>query len=457
MPGCSGRRCGQLINWIVYKKLERRIKVDIFKKQVKFHYQTEVLVVGSGSAGVTAAIAAAEQGAQTMLVERYGFLGGISTQVLDTFYGFFTPGSQPRKVVGGIPDRVVANLEKQGAMLVRPNTYGAGDGITYDPETLKVVWERLAVDAGVKILYHTLVIDVLLKDGRVTGVVSASKGGLSMIEAQVVIDASGDADVAAVAGVGYESAATGPVQSLTTTFRLLNVDTAMARQVKKDQLHLLMQDAIDRGDYDLPRREGSVHITPLPGVMATNMTRVMEVDATDVEQLSQAEIEGRRQAMEYFRFLHDRVPGYEQSALANFSTQIGIRESRRILGRYRLTRQDVLNARKFEDAIAQCGAPIEDHHAGQDTRWEYLPEGETYQIPYRCLVPENTVGLLVAGRCLSADHDAHASVRSMGQCMSMGQAAGLAAVLAYQEHCLPDEIPVGELQNRLRKIGAVLD
>jgi len=457
MPGCSGRRCGQLINWIVYKKLERRIKVDIFKKQVKFHYQTEVLVVGGGSAGVTAAIAAAEQGAQTMLVERYGFLGGISTQVLDTFYGFFTPGSQPRKVVGGIPDRVVANLEKQGAMLVRPNTYGAGDGITYDPETLKVVWERLAVDAGVKILYHTLVIDVLLKDGRVTGVVSASKGGLSMIEAQVVIDASGDADVAAVAGVGYESAATGPVQSLTTTFRLLNVDTAMARQVKKDQLHLLMQDAIDRGDYDLPRREGSVHITPLPGVMATNLTRVMEVDATDVEQLSQAEIEGRRQAMEYFRFLHDRVPGYEQSALANFSTQIGIRESRRILGRYRLTRQDVLNARKFEDAIAQCGAPIEDHHAGQDTRWEYLPEGETYQIPYRCLVPENTVGLLVAGRCLSADHDAHASVRSMGQCMSMGQAAGLAAVLAYQEHCLPDEIPVGELQNRLRKIGAVLD
>ena len=120
--------------------------MDIFKKQVKFHYRTEVLVVGSGSAGVTAAIAAAEQGVQTMLVERYGFLGGISTQVLDTFYGFFTPGSHPRKVVGGIPDRVVANLEKQGAMLVRPNTYGAGDGITYDPETLKVIWERLAVE-----------------------------------------------------------------------------------------------------------------------------------------------------------------------------------------------------------------------------------------------------------------------------------------------------------------------
>ena len=431
--------------------------MDIFKKQVKFHYRTEVLVVGSGSAGVTAAIAAAEQGAQTMLVERYGFLGGISTQVLDTFYGFFTPGSHPRKVVGGIPDRVVAHLEKQGAMLVRPNTYGAGDGITYDPETLKVIWERLAVGAGVKILYHTLVIDVLLNNGRVTGVVTASKSGLSVIEAKVVIDASGDADVAAAAGVGYESAATGPVQSLTTTFRLLNVDTAVARQVKKDQLHLLMKEAIDSGDYDLPRREGSVHITPLPGVMATNMTRVMEVDATDVEQLSQAEIEGRRQAMEYFRFLHDRVPGYEQSALANFSTQIGIRESRRIMGRYRLTRQDVLNARKFEDAIAQCGAPIEDHHAGQDTRWEYLPEGETYHIPYRCLLPENTPGLLVAGRCLSADHDAHASVRSMGQCMSMGQAAGLAAGLALQAKSLPDEIPIAELQNRLRKIGAVLD
>ncbi len=431
--------------------------MDKFVKRFKRRYTTDVLIVGSGSAGATAAIASAMHGAKTMLVERYGFMGGISTQVLDTFYGFFTPGSQARKVVGGIPDLVVAELERRGVMLIRPNTYGAGNGITYDPETLKVIWETLAVQAGVQVLYHTLILDAIVQGERVTGVAGANKAGLVSIEAGVVIDASGDGDVAAAAGAPYESAATGPIQSLTTTFRLLNVDVATARQVKKDRLHELMREAIASGQYDLPRREGSVHITPLPGTMATNITRVVEVDPTDVEQLTRAEIEGRRQAMEYFRFLRDRVPGYERAALANLSTQIGVRESRRIFGQYRLSRQDVLEARKFDDAIAQCGAPIEDHHAGLDTRWEYLPEGETYQIPYRCLLPQNVPGLVMAGRCLSADHDAHASVRSMGQCMAMGQAAGIAAALAVEKDCLPADVPIAELQARLRQAGAILD
>ncbi len=199
-----------------------------------------------------------------------------------------------------------------------------------------------------------------------------------------------------------------------------------------------------------------MHITPLPGVMVTNMTRVTGVDATDPIQLTEAEGEGRRQAMEYLRFLKDKVPGYADAELGGFSIQIGVRESRRILGAYRLTREDVLAARKFDDAIARCGAPIEDHHAGADTRWQYLPEGETYDIPFRCLLPRQVAGLLVAGRCLSADHDAHASVRSMGQCMAMGQAAGVAAALAAAGHCLPHEVPVGVLQDRLRALGAIL-
>ena len=243
---------------------------------------------------------------------------------------------------------------------------------------------------------------------------------------------SGDADVAAHAGVPFESAEDGPVQSLTTTFRMLNVDTDIARSVKKDKLHALMAEAIASGKYDLPRKEGSVHITPFEGVMATNMTRVAEIDPTDPVQLTSAEIEGRRQAEVYAAFLKDFVPGYEKSVLADLSTQIGVRESRRIFGEYRLTKKDVLAARSFEDAIAQCGAPIEDHHSGGDTIWEYLPEGETYGIPYRCLKPQRVEGLLVVGRCLSADHDAHASVRSMGQCMAMGQAAGASAALSVR-------------------------
>jgi len=418
-------------------------------------WTTDVLVIGSGSAGATAAITAAREGASVALVERYGFMGGISTQVLDTFYGFYTPGQQPRKVVGGIPDLVVDELLRRGKAVLRPNTYGAGQGITYDPETLKLIWERLATAAGVRILYHTFVVDALMEGDRVAGVVAVNKGGFVQLKARVVIDASGDADVAAAAGVPYESAADGPVQSLTTTFRLLNVDVARARAVRKDELHALMARAIEDG-YALPRREGSVHITPLDGVMATNMTRVANIDATDPEQLTRAEIEGRRQAEEYARFLIERVPGYERAVLGSLSTQIGVRESRRIFGAYRLTRADVLGARKFADAIARCGAPIEDHHAGSDTIWEYLPEGETYDIPYRCLLPEKVEGLLVAGRCLSAEHDAHASVRSMGQCMAMGQAAAVAATLAARQDCPPREVPTGDLQARLRAIGALI-
>jgi hypothetical protein len=430
--------------------------MDIYSKAIGVTYETDILVVGSGSAGATAAIAAARQGAEVTLVERYGFMGGISTQVLDTFYGFYTPGQTARKVVGGVPDLVVEALMARQMALLRPNTYGAGQGITYDPETLKTIWEGLAQQAGVRLLYHTFVIDALLAQERVCGVVAANKSGLIALKAGVVIDASGDADVAAAAGVPFEGAKEGPVQSLTTTFRLLNVDSERARQVKKKELHQLIQAAAGSGQYDLPRREGSIHITPLEGVMATNMTRVMNIDPTDPVQLTAAEIEGRRQALEYTRFLRDKVPGYERAAIANLSTQIGVRESRRIFGQYRLTRQDVLAARKFEDAIAKCGAPIEDHHAGGDTRWEYLPEGETYDIPYRCLLPQDVAGLLVAGRCLSADHDAHASVRSMGQCMAMGQAAGIAAVIAARKKCSPAEISTAELRQTLAEIGAII-
>jgi glycine/D-amino acid oxidase-like deaminating enzyme len=431
--------------------------MGVYSRAVRDLWSSDVLVVGSGSAGATAAIAAAQAGASVTLIERYGFLGGTSTQVLDTFYGFYTPGKEARKVVGGVPDQVVAELQKHGVMLIRPNTYGAGNGLTYDPETLKIVWEMLALQARVKVLLHTFVVDALLEDERVCGVVAVGKGGFVTLRAKIVIDASGDADVAARAGVPFEGPNEGgPVQSLTTTFKLINVDVERAKQVKKDELHQLMQTAIDSGDYRLPRKEGSVHLTPLAGVMATNMTRVGEVDATDPIQLTSAEIEGRRQALEYFRFLRDKVPGYENASLGGLSTQIGVRESRRILGEYRLTRSDVISARKFDDAIAQCGAPIEEHHAGSDTRWEYLPDGETYDIPYRCLVPQKIDRLLMAGRCLSADHDAHASVRSMGQCMAMGQAAGVAAAIAVEKSIGPRDMPIGLLQERLRSIGAVI-
>jgi glycine/D-amino acid oxidase-like deaminating enzyme len=416
----------------------------------------DVVVVGAGSAGATAAIAAARAGASTLLVERYGFLGGTSTMVLDTFYGFYMPGDDGRRVVGGLPWQIVERLRALGMVIERPSSYGAGTAVTYDPTALKVVWEQAALEAGARLRLHTFCTDVLMEDGRVAGLVVDGKSGLGVIRAKVVVDASGDADVCFRAGAPFEPAgADGPAQSLTTTFRLGNVDEERALAVKRPELERLMRAANISGDYRLPREEGSVHRTPLPGVVATNMTRVANVDATDPAALTAAEVEGRRQALEYTRFLRERVPGYERAYLLNFSTQIGIRETRRVYGDYRLTRDDVLAARQFADAVAQCGAPIEDHHGGSDTRWEYVPRGSTYDIPFRCLLPQGAENLLVAGRCLSATHDAHASVRSMGQCMAMGQAAGTAAAVAALSGVAPRALDVGRLQERLRAEGAL--
>jgi hypothetical protein len=425
----------------------------------------DVVVAGSGSAGSTAAIAAARSGARTLLLERYGFLGGTSTAVLDTFYGFYTPGMQSLKVVGGIADDVVAALRRHGACIERPNTYGAGTGITYNSEYLKVVWEDLAMQAGVKVLLHAWVQEVQVREGRVEALVVATKSGLRGVRAKTFVDATGDADVCFFAGAPCELAGERePAQSLTTTFKVVNVDTARRKTLSKAEFHERIAAAAASGKYRLPRREGSDHITPVPGMFATNMTRVEAVarrggrllNAVEPDFLSSAEIEGRAQAMEYMRFLRDQVPGYEHADLVAFSTQIGVRETRRVLGDYRLTREDVLSAAQFEDGIGLCGAPIEDHHAGDDTVWQYLPDGKSVGIPFRCLLPQTLENVLVVGRCFSATHDAHASVRSMAQCMAMGEAAGTALGLCLRLGRTPRELPIGLLRDHLRSVGAVL-
>jgi hypothetical protein len=187
------------------------------------------------------------------------------------------------------------------------------------------------------------------------------------------------------------------------------------------------------------------------------MTRIPNVDATDPEQLTHAEIDGRRQVREYHRFLRAKVPGFDRSVLVATSPAIGVRESRRVIGDYRLTRDDVLSSRRFEDEIALCGAPIEDHAAGPDTRWTYVPESGVYGIPYRCLLPEGVEGMLVAGRCFSATHDAHASARSMATCMAMGQAAGTAAAMSITSKTTPRSVDVAALRGCLLENQALLE
>jgi glycine/D-amino acid oxidase-like deaminating enzyme len=416
----------------------------------------DVLVVGAGSAGSTAAIAAARTGATTLLLDRMPFLGGTSTAVLDTFYAFYTPGEHPQKVVGGIPDDVVAGLEAEDACFLRPNTYGAGTGVTYDAEVLKRVWERLVLEAGADVLLHVFVHAVELDgDNRIVAVRAWTKGGEIVVRPKVVVDASGDADVCHFAGAPYEdAAATGTIQSLSTSFRLANVDVERFTQLPKTELWRLMREAAESGRYALPRLEGSLHRTPHEGVMMALMTRIRDVDPTDPEQLTRAEIEGRRQCAEYARFLKENVPGCEEAILISTSPAIGVRESRRILGDVVLSAEDVLAARSWDDQIALCGAPIEEHHAGSDTRWTYVPDGKSYGIPWRALLPRDVEGVVVAGRCFSATHDAHASARSMATCMAMGQAAGTAAALSVARGSVPRELDPRALRARLTADGA---
>ena len=259
----------------------------------------DVVVVGAGSAGACAAIAAARAGASVLLIEKQGFMGGTSTAVLDTFYGFYTPGSRALKIAGGVSDDVVAGLRDLGPVLERPNTYGAGTGVTYNAEHLKIVWEQLAMQAGVRVLLHAFLQAATVRDGRIEELVVATKAGLRRVGGRVYVDASGDADLCHQAGFGYELAgAESPAQTLTTTFRMVNVDIARRTSISTAEVHQRMAEAAESGEYDLPRREGSDHVTPVEGMIATVMTRLDSfrrvdgtvVNATDPELLSEAEM-----------------------------------------------------------------------------------------------------------------------------------------------------------------------
>jgi len=426
--------------------------------------EVDILVIGGGSAGSLAALAAAGNGNHSvMLIERYGYLGGTSTQMLDTFYGFFTPGDAPKKIVSGIPDRIVSALDETDDVFLRPNTYGAGTGVTYNPERLKWVWDMQMIKAGVNVHLHTILVDVEKSTGDETVCVVRHKSGFHKIRARRVIDCSGDADFCHMAEFPYEIAGEKePAQSMTTTFRMANVDLEKFREAGgKKMMKEKMEASVEQGKHLLPRKKGSAHEMVQTGCISTVAVKVSDMMPLQLGDLTEAEIEGRKQAFVYEKFFREEVPGYEDAKIIGISHHIGVRETRRVYGEYRLTREDCMARKMTDETVLLCGAPLEDHRKGTDgeeeTRWEYIPDGGVYGVPYRTLIPKGSQNTWVAGRCFSATHDAHASCRSMAQTMSMGQAAGTAAALSLDTGSGANSIDIQQLRKRLEEIGAILE
>jgi hypothetical protein len=421
---------------------------------------TDILVIGAGSSGCMAAIAAASSKKYSvLLVERYGFFGGTSTQMLDTFYGFFTPGETPEKIVGGLPDLVVNTLDGLGEIFLRPSTYGAGTGVNYNPERLKNVWDTLLMKASVNFLLHTTLIDVNPQPNGSYECIFWNKSGFCKVEALRVIDASGDADFCHLAGFAYEVAGElEPAQSMTTTFRMANVDLEAYEKAGGKKL---LKEIMAKTARPLPRKEGSAHPMNIEKCISTVAVKVAGLSALKVDELTRAEIEGRRQAFVFEEFFQQEVPGYEHAKIIGLSNQIGVRETRRVYGEHRLTKEECMAANVPGDSVLLCGAPIEDHREGKDgeseTVWQYIPNGGVYGVPYGTLVPKGSTTAWVVGRCFSATHDAHASCRSMAQTMAMGNAAGIAAVQSLERDEAAGLVDVKVLRESLYKQGCILE
>ncbi|MCX6375647.1 MAG: FAD-dependent oxidoreductase [Armatimonadetes bacterium] len=409
----------------------------------------EVLVAGGGPGGLAAAVAAARNGADTLLVERYGFLGGMATAGLVNPYMTYWAGEE--QIIHGVHQEIIDRLTELGA-------YGKGSRTAFDPEAFKYVADRMCEDAGVRVLLHSFVTDVVVSKSEIAQVEIAGKSGKRTLDAKVVVDATGDADVAFLAGAQCEKgrSSDGLMQPMTLNFRVCNVDVDRMPP-RGDEFNALFERAKSEGRLHCPRESVLLFLTTRAGEIHFNQTRITQADGTSSEDLTRAEIEGRRQAWEFVEFLRRDVPGFEKAEMLVSGPQVGIRESRRVIGEYVLTEEDVLGARKFPDVIARGSYSIDIHSpTGAGTVIKRLQPGESYDIPYRCLVPLGIENLLIAGRPISATHEAHSSLRIMPICFAIGQAAGTAAALCVKKRTTPRKLDVPLLQKTLRTQGANL-
>lgn len=443
------------------------------------HY--DVVVVGGGPAGFSAGVGAARAGADVLLVERYGFLGGTATTAL--VHPFVSPFAGEEMVNSGIFKDLVDRLIERGAASteigllppLRPgqvslDSSNYGPHIRFDPEVLKIVCDEMIAEVNASVLFHTLAMDAIVEGSAIRGVVIENVSGRRSIFAEVIVDASGDGHVAASAGCAYKLGRSedGKTMPASLIFTIANVDiNALADS--RPYWDSFVRQATEVGDLHLCREDLQVFQGSCrPNEVTVNTTRILGLDFTEAHDLTKAELLGRQQVNELMAFFRKYVPGCENAYIDRIGAQVGVRETRRIMGEYVLTGEDIVCARRFPDVIARGAYGVDLHDAdGPGTHFaiemqdesgrivqKQLPVGQSYDIPFRCLCPLRVEQILVAGRCISATREALSAIRIMPVCFSLGQAAGIAAAIAVQRGIKPREVDVAIIQRALIQQGA---
>jgi len=425
----------------------------------------DVVVLGGGPAGIAAATAAAMHGRSVLMIERYGFLGGMGTAAgVTNFCGLHANvHGEIRQVVHGVADELLSRIDRLGGLNAPHMVFGKIAAQAYDTAAYKCAADDLLLGHGVDLLFHALGAGVIMEaDDTIRALIVETKSGRQAAIGRTFIDCSGDGDLAAWAGAPFEHGdGAGGMLYPTMMFRVNGVDPKAAGEAWKT-IPELMDEAERRGEK-FPRKGAVVRPQKNPIEWRVNVTQMKRpdgsaLDGTKADELSAGEVEGRRQAAAFFEFLKREAPGFKNAYIVDTPPQIGIRETRRVTGHYQLTRDDVINCASFADTIGVNGWPIEKHVAGDiEWQWPAIPQSRGFNhLPYRMLLPRNVRNLLVAGRCASMSHEGQSAARVSGGCFVMGQAAGAAAHLALSGNSPLDQIPVEALQALLEKDGAYL-